>query len=183
MLQDVQRALRTVRARAADYGVQPDRIGVLGFSAGGHLASSAAVHYDLEVPVAGDAIDAVSARPDFAVLVYPVITMAEPHTHGGSRRFLLGETPDPALVRLMSNEVQVTPETPPTFLLHTTEDTVVPVENSLGFYAALREAGVPAELHVYERGRHGVGLAPDDPVLSSWPARLADWLRLHGFIE
>jgi acetyl esterase/lipase len=180
-LTDVQRAIRTVRQGAAGFGVAQDRIGVWGFSAGGHLASTAATHFNSGMPDAADAIDRVSSRPDFAVLAYPVITMTA-HTHGGSRRNLLGETPDPQLIELLSNEKQVTPQTPPTFLFHTSDDPGVPVENSVYFYLALRKAGVPAEMHLYEHGRHGVGLAPADPVLSSWGTRLTDWMRGRGLL-
>ena len=180
-LTDVQRAIRTVRQGAAGFGVAPDRIGVWGFSAGGHLASTAATHFDSGAADAADAIDRVSSRPDFAILAYPVVTMTE-HTHKGSRRNLLGETPDPKLVELLSNEKQVSAQTPPTFLFHTSDDPGVPVENSVHFYLALRKAGVPAEMHLYEHGRHGVGLAPADPVLSSWGERLTDWMRGRGLL-
>ncbi|HWR51997.1 MAG TPA: alpha/beta hydrolase [Bryobacteraceae bacterium] len=180
-LTDVQRAIRTVRQGAAGFGVAPDRIGVWGFSAGGHLASTAATHFDSGAADAADAIDRVSSRPDFAILAYPVVTMTA-HTHKGSRRNLLGETPDPKLVDLLSNEKQVTAQTPPTFLFHTSDDPGVPVENSVHFYLALRKAGVPAEMHLYEHGRHGVGLAPADPVLSSWGERLTDWMRGRGLL-
>lgn len=177
---DAARALRLVRARAAEWGLDPRRIGILGFSAGGHLASTAATHFDAGKAEASDPIERVSSRPDLAVLVYPVITMRAA-THAGSKKNLLGEHPDPQLVTLMSNDEQVTKETPPTFLIHTVNDNGVPVENSLLFAAALGRAGVAYEMHLYERGPHGFGLAPDDPILSSWPARCADWLRLHGF--
>ncbi|MFL6212286.1 MAG: alpha/beta hydrolase [Blastocatellia bacterium] len=177
---DAQRALRTVRARAAEWGIDPRRIGILGFSAGGHLASTAATHFDAGKADSADAIERVSSRPDLVILIYPVITMRE-QTHGGSKRNLIGEHPDPQLIALMSNEEQVTKETPPAFLIHTVNDEAVPVENSLLFAAALRRAGVPYEMHLYERGPHGFGLAPNDPVLSSWPERCADWLRLHSF--
>lgn len=179
-LADAQRALRLVRSRAADYGIDPAKVGIWGFSAGGHLASSAATHFKLPTTDSRDAIDALSARPDLAILAYPVITMTE-LTHGGSKRNLLGEQPDPALVERLSNEKQVTPDNPPTFLFHTGEDTAVLPENSILFYEALRRAKVPAELHIYEHGRHGVGLAGDDPVLGTWPGRLADWLRSKGW--
>jgi acetyl esterase/lipase len=182
-LGDAQRAIRTVRARAADYRVLPDRIGIMGFSAGGHLASSAGTHFDAGNASAGDPIDRVSSRPDFLVLGYPVIAFTTSYVHKGSMRALLGDNPDPKLVELMSNELQVTPQTPPTFLFHTTTDTVVPVENSVLFYMALRKAGVPAEMHIYERGPHGVGLAQTDEALSSWPSRLADWLRGRGLLN
>jgi acetyl esterase/lipase len=179
-LGDAQRAIRTVRSRAAEYGFQADRIGIMGFSAGGHLASTAGTHFDAGNASAADAIDRASSRPDFLVLCYPVISFTT-YVHAGSRKNLLGDNPDPKLVELLSNELQVTKDTPPTFLFHTTTDATVPVEDSVMFYSALRKAGVPAELHIYERGPHGVGLAPADPVLSTWPGRLADWLRIHGW--
>jgi acetyl esterase/lipase len=181
-LEDAKRALRLVRSRASEFRIAPDRIGVWGFSAGGHLASTLATHFDAGNPAAADPIERVSCRPDFAILAYPVISFASEYAHKGSRRNLLGDNPDPALVENLSNEKQVTAQTPPTFLFHTNEDQGVPAENSVLFYLALRRAGVPAELHIYERGRHGVGLAPDDPVLSSWPQRLADWLRVRGLL-
>lgn len=182
-LGDVRRAVRTVRQRAAEFGIQPNRIGVWGFSAGGHLASSAATHFDAGKSNAGDAVDAASSRPDFAILIYPVITFTEEaYVHKGSRQALLGENPDPALVKLMSSELQVTPQTPPVFLVHTSEDKAVPPENSILFYLALRKAGVPAEMHIYEKGPHGFGLGWADAVLSSWPARLQDWLRVRGVL-
>jgi acetyl esterase/lipase len=181
-LGDAQRAIRTVRSHAAEYHVQPDRIGIMGFSAGGHLASTAGTHFDAGDASAADPIDRVSSRPDFLILCYPVISFG-PFAHRGSERMLLGDQPDPKLVENLSNELQVTPQTPPTFLFHTTADTTVPVENSVLFYSALRKAGVPAELHIYERGPHGVGLAQTDEALSSWPARLADWLRIHGWLS
>ena len=178
MLGDAQRALRTVRARAAEFKVNPAKIGIMGFSAGGHLSATAATHFDPGNASAGDVIDRVSSRPDFAVLAYPVITFTEePYVHKGSRRNLLGDNPDPKLVENLSNERAVTRETPPVFLFHTNADTGVPPENSVLFYMALRKHGVPAELHIYENGPHGVGLAWSDIALASWPGRLADWLR------
>ena len=182
MLQDAQRAIRTVRLRAGEFGLAPDRIGIMGFSAGGHLASTAGTHFDAGNPSAPEPLDRVSSRPDFLILCYPVITMELTFTHRGSRNNLLGPEPDPKLVELLSNELQVTPQTPPTFLFHTDADTGVPPENSVRFYLALRKAKVPAEIHIYERGPHGVGLAPQDPVLSSWPDRLAAWLRVRGLL-
>jgi acetyl esterase/lipase len=183
-LQDAARAIRTVRARAAEWGIDPKRIGILGFSAGGHLASTAGTHFDAGNPQASDPVERVSSRPDLLVLIYPVITMG-PLTHAGSKKNLLGDSTTPELVRLLSNEEQVTKETPPTFLVHTYNDAVVPVENTLMFASALRKAGVPFELHLYERGPHGFGLGvvngATDPILSTWPARCAGWLRLHGF--
>ncbi len=168
MMQDVQQALRMVRSRAAELKVDPNRIGVWGFSAGGHLASTAATHFETK--------DGVTSRPDFAILAYPVITMKEA-THAGSRRNLLGDNPDPALVELMSNETQVTAQTPPTFIFFTSDDSAVPVQNGVMFYEALRKAGVPAEMHIFRSGPHGVGLAPDYPDLSWWPKLLAEWMR------
>jgi acetyl esterase/lipase len=181
-LQDAQRALRTVRLRAKEFGITADRIGIWGFSAGGHLASTAGTHFDSGDPSASDAIGKMSCRPDFMILAYPVISFTTPYTHRGSLQNLLGENPSPKLIESLSNEKQVTAQTPPTFLFHTNEDTGVPPENSVLFYMALRRAGVPAEMHIYERGSHGVGLAQKDPILSSWPARLADWLRTRGLV-
>jgi len=181
-LQDALRAIRTVRAKAADWGIDPDRIGIMGFSAGGHLASTVGTHYGSGDPKAKDPIERVSSRPNFMILVYPVITMGG-ETHRGSRRNLLGPKPDPKLVELLSNEKQVTKDTPPTFLVHTVNDRVVPCENSLLFAAALRRAGVPYELHLFERGPHGFGLGKGYPELSAWPELCAAWLRMHGFAE
>jgi acetyl esterase/lipase len=178
---DVQRAIRSVRAGAAEFRIKPDRIGVWGFSAGGHLASTAATHFTPGDAASSDAIERVSSRPDFAILCYPVISMGE-FTHQGSRLNLLGEDPEPQLIEELSNEKQVRPETPPTFLFHTTDDAAVPVENSVMFYMALRRYGIPAEMHLYAHGPHGVGLAQKDPVLSTWPARLEDWLKGRGLL-
>jgi acetyl esterase/lipase len=180
-LLDAQRAIRTVRARAAEFGVSPNSIGIWGFSAGGHLASSASTHFDAGNPKAADPVDRVSSRPDFAILAYPVISFTTEYTHKGSRDNLLGKDPDPKLVEFLSSEKQVTRETPPTFLFHTDEDVVVPPENSVLYYLALRKAGVPAELHVFQRGPHGVGLAPTDQTLSVWQQCLANWLRTRGW--
>jgi acetyl esterase/lipase len=182
MLNDVSRALRTVRFHAADWGLDPQRIGVLGFSAGGHLASTAATHFDDGDPNAADPIDRVSSRPDIAILVYPVITLSGPYAHIGSRNNLLGENPPQELIDLLSNEKQVTSRTPPTFLMHTNEDSGVPAENSLLFALACRKAGVPVELHLYEHGQHGFGLGGNDPVLKTWPAVCAAWLKGRGFL-
>jgi acetyl esterase/lipase len=181
-LTDAQRALRTVRAGADAWGVRPDRIGVLGFSAGGHLAGSAGILFEGPQPEAADPIDQVSARPDFMVLMYPVITMQDDFTHKGSRKNLLGPTPDPALVERYSLERQVGADTPPAFLVHTTDDTVVPVENNVQLYLALRQHGVPVELHVYEKGRHGLGLGGGDAAFATWPGHCIDWLRVRGLL-
>jgi acetyl esterase/lipase len=182
-LQDAQRALRTVRARAREWNLKPNRIGIWGFSAGGHLASTAATHFDDGQADAQDVLARTSCRPDFLILAYPVITLNPPHAHQGSRNNLLGKEPAPELVESLCNEKQVTPRTPPTFLFHTNADKGVVPENSILFYLALRKAGVPAELHIYEPGGHGVGLAARDPVLSSWPDRLAAWLRGRGLLD
>lgn len=182
MLQDISRALRLVRTRSHDWSLDPQRLGVLGFSAGGHLASTAETHFDSGDPAATDPIDRVSSRPDFAILVYPVITMLAPYTHEGSRENLLGRQPSQELIELLSNERQVTPRTPATFLVHTADDGAVPVENSLMFASALRKAGVPFELHVFQHGPHGFGLAGGDPVLGAWPGLCAHWMRANGFL-
>jgi len=181
-LQDAQQALRWVRANAKQYGVDPKRVGIWGFSAGGHLASTAATQFDDGNPEAADPVAKMGCRPDFAVLCYPVITLEPPFAHMGSRNNLLGKDADPKLVESLCNERRVTAATPPTFLFHTSEDTGVPPENSILFYQALRKAKVPAELHIYEKGRHGVGLAAKDEVLSSWPDRLAAWLKTRGVL-
>ena len=180
-LWDAQRAIRYIRLHAPDLGIRPDHIGIWGFSAGGHLASTAATHFASGPDTQADPIDRQSARPDFAILSYPVISMLDPYAHLGSRRNLLGDKPDPALTLLLSNELQVTSQTPPTFLFHTTEDQAVPVENSILFYLALRKAGVPVEMHIYQKGQHGVGLAQTNPILRTWPDHLAAWLQLQGF--
>ncbi|OYW24801.1 MAG: hypothetical protein B7Z55_01155 [Planctomycetales bacterium 12-60-4] len=181
-MQDVQRAMQYVRANADKYGVKPHRIGVMGFSAGGHLASTCATHFLEAKPDAANPIERVGSRPDFAILAYPVITMTESWGHGGSRRNLLGDKPDPELAKSLSNDQMVTAQTPPTFLFHTTEDTGVPVENSLAFFAACRKHKIPVEMHIYQFGPHGVGLAPGDPALSTWKERLHDWLRNSGLL-
>jgi dipeptidyl aminopeptidase/acylaminoacyl peptidase len=166
-----------------EFRVAPDAIGIWGFSAGGHLASTLGTHFDAGDAAASDPIERVSCRPDFLVLAYPVISFTTEYTHRGSLRNLLGDNPDPKLVEEFSNEKQVTKDTPPTFLFHTDEDDGVPAENSVLFYLALRKAGVPAELHIYQHGHHGVGLAPTDQVLSSWSDRLADWLKARSWVR
>jgi len=182
-LHDAQRAIRIVRARAKEWGVEPDRVGILGFSAGGHLASSAGTHFDGGRPDAPDPIDRASCRPDFMVLVYPVISFTEPYAHRGSRKNLLGENPDPRLVESFSNEKQVTPRTPPTFLVHTDEDEGVPAENSIAFFLALRKANVPAEIHIYAKGKHGFGLGKKPDPVATWPDRCLDWMRGLGLLD
>jgi acetyl esterase/lipase len=184
-LDDAQRAIRLVRAKADEWKVDKNRVGIMGFSAGGHLASTLATHFSEQGRTdAADEVDHLSSRPDFAVLCYPVITFTkEAVMHAGSRRNLLGDAPDPKLFELLSNELQVTERTPPTFLFHTGEDKGVPPENSVLFYEGLRKAKVPAELHIYERGPHGVGMAENDAILGTWTGRLKDWLLTRGLLK
>jgi acetyl esterase/lipase len=182
-LQDAARAVRTLRAGAEEYGLDPDRIGICGFSAGGHLASTLATHFEAGDPNAKDPIEQVSSRPDVAILCYPVISMTADFTHTGSRKNLLGENPSQELMESLSSEKQVTEETPPTFIFHTAEDQGVHSHNALMMAKALREHGVEHELHLYQKGRHGVGLATDDPVLRTWTGVLANWLGVQGFLN
>ncbi len=182
-LADVQRAIRWVRANAKAQEIDPNRIAVMGHSAGGHLASMAATLFEEKAYEPSDAIDEVSARPDFAILCYPVISFDRSLTHGGSRKNLLGpeRDGDDELARKLSSENNVSENTPPTFLFQTDADTVVPAENAVRFYLALRAKKVPAEMHIYEAGPHGVGLSLADPILGTWPGHLSDWLRSHFF--
>ncbi len=183
MLQDAARAVRTVRARAGEWKLDPKRVGIMGSSAGGHLASTLVTHFDAGKAEAADPIERVSSRPDLGILCYPVITMGE-FTHGGSKKNLLGENPSPELVKELSNELQVTKETPPCFIFHTVEDTAVPVENALLFAGALRRAGVPFDLHIYERGKHGIGLGSQPyggGEQHPWTRDCAFWLKQRGF--
>src|SRR5215471_3406229 len=182
-LGDAQRAIRTLRSHASEWRLDASRIGIMGFSAGGHLAMTASTWSDTGNPQAADAVDRVSSRPDFAVLGYPVISMTAAWTHKGSQRNLLGDPPDPDLAQKLSGENAVTKDTPPTFIFQTNEDTTVPAENATYYFLALRKAGVPAELHVFEKGAHGVGLANDNPALSPWSSLLATWLRGRGVIK
>jgi acetyl esterase/lipase len=180
--QDAQRALRLVRARAGEWGVDPRRVGILGFSAGGHLASTAGTRFDAGDPAASDPVERQGSRPDFMVLCYPVISLKAPTADRGSVENLLGQDPDVKLVESLSNETRVTAETPPTFLWHTNEDKGVVPENSVLFYEALRAARVPAELHIFAKGPHGIGMAPGDPAASLWPTLCGNWLRAMGFL-
>jgi acetyl esterase/lipase len=181
-LMDAQRAIRMVRSRAEEWGVDPERVGILGFSAGGHLASTAATMFDEGESNSNDPIARFSSRPDFAVLVYPVISMAEGVGHGGSRQNLLGANADIALVERWSTDRQVTAKTPPTFLVHASDDEGVLVKNSLLFYEALVAHNVPAELHVYEVGGHGFGMLRGDRPADRWPEQLEPWLKQHNII-
>ncbi|MEY4487766.1 MAG: hypothetical protein RIQ79_274 [Verrucomicrobiota bacterium] len=181
MLQDAARALRTLRAFARRDGLDPARVGIIGSSAGGHLASTLLTHFDAGQPDSPDPIERESSRPDLGILCYAVISLGE-FTHQGSKTNLLGKEPSAELVSLLSNELQVTPQTPPCFLWHTTADKTVPVENSLLFASALRRAGVPFELHVYEKGGHGMGLPANNKNAPPWDAACLQWLRVRGFI-
>ncbi|NAS12332.1 alpha/beta hydrolase [Poritiphilus flavus] len=176
-LQDAQRAMRLVRSRAAEWKIATDKIGIMGFSAGGHLASTLGTHFNEDVYKAKDSLDQMSARPDFMTLVYPVITFTGEATHQGSKKALIGENPPSELVAHYSNELQVSSETPPTLLIHAVDDLGVPVENSLLFFEALKANKVPATMHIYPKGGHGFSLALSDPYLRSWTDRLLEWLE------
>ena len=178
---DVQRALRMVRANASSWSIDPAKIGVIGFSAGGHLASTAATHFE-EHQNPADGIDKVSCRPDFAVLCYPAIQFDAAYTHRGSVQNLLGKDAPPELIEYYSTEKQVTDKTPPTFLFSTYEDTGVPAENCIEFYLALRKHNIPAELHVYQKGRHGLGLAKGTAGTETWSELCRIWLKNNQFI-
>jgi acetyl esterase/lipase len=181
---DAQRAIRTVRSLASAHGINPNNVGLLGFSAGGHLASTAGTHFDAGDPKAADPIDRLSCRPDWLVLCYPVVSMEDGVTHGGSKRNLFGAKPTPEQVRNFSNDKMVTKDTPPTFLFHTDEDTAVVPENSVRFYLALKKAKVPAELHLYAKGKHGVGINPKTGTATdTWNERLTEWLAAMKVTE
>jgi acetyl esterase/lipase len=182
-LGDAQRAIRLVRSRAKEFNIEADKVGILGFSAGGHLASTAGTHFDAGKADAADPIDRISSRPDYLVLAYPVISFTTAYTHKGSLKNLLGDNPDPELVKSLSSELQVTAQTPPTFLFSTSGDTGVPPENSVLFYLALHQAGVPAEIHIFEKGPHGTGLGGMDPALEEWPRLLVTWFRTRGLLK
>jgi acetyl esterase/lipase len=181
-LQDVLRAIRTVRSRAAEFGIETNRIGVMGASAGGHLAACAATWWGAPDGKTGAQLDAVSARPDFAVLIYPVIILAEPFVHKGSRDALLGKDAPHELLEMLSVEKHVRTNSPPVFIAATMADQTVPVENSLSFYQALRNAGVPAEMHVYAQGSHGNSLDPKYGPTSEWLTRCEEWMRFSGWL-
>ena len=176
-IQDLQRAIRTVRSRSSKWKIKPDRIGVLGFSAGGHLSSTAATHFDHGNPQSADPVERVSCRPDFAILIYATTNLTDQYTHKRTRLGLLGEDPAPELIKLLSNDGHVTAETPPTFLVHSWDDELVPIENSVLFYMALRKANVPSEMHLFPRGGHGGSLKHNN-----WPPLAERWMRIQGLI-
>lgn len=184
MLNDAARAVRLVRAKAEDWKIDPHRVGLMGSSAGGHLASTLLTHFDAGKADSTDPIERESSRPDIGILCYPVITMGE-FTHQGSKNNLLGKEPSAELVKLLSNELQVTRETPPCFLFHTYDDSAVPVENTLMFAAALRKAGVPFDLHIYQKGRHGIGLGDKPPFdhPHPWANDCLFWLKEQKFVK
>ncbi len=178
-LQDAQEAIRIVRRNAKEWNINPDKIGIMGFSAGGHVASTVSTHYNEKVY---DVQDATSARPDFSILIYPVISMDSSITHMGSRENLLGKNPSPELVKKFSNELQVTKETPPAFLVCSTDDDVVPIQNSINYLMALKKAGVHAELHIYESGGHGYGMGRSKDTEINWPEACKKWLEARGLL-
>jgi acetyl esterase/lipase len=185
---DGQRAVRWVRANAKRYGIDPKRVGILGFSAGGHLASTVSTHYDTGSAAAADTVDRHSCRPDWSILAYPVVTMDLSFTHSGSRTNLLGNSPSQILVDSLSNEKQVTAKTPPAFLFHAKDDGVVPVKNAQAYHDSLAKRGVAVELKLYDRGGHGFGLAngvggaPKDTVLATWAGLAVKWMGAQGFL-
>lgn len=176
-LMDAQRALRMVRHNAAEWNIDPSQIGIMGFSAGGHLASTAGTQFDAGDPASDDPIENLSSRPDFMILMYPVVSFETASTHRGSRRNLLGEQDSPELVAKYSAEKNVTAETPPTFFIHAADDKSVPVQNSIDLYTALVAQGIPTEMHLYPTGGHGFGLALDKGHLAGWTDRCIDWLE------
>jgi acetyl esterase/lipase len=177
-LQDVQEAIRYVRRNASAYHINPAKIGIMGYSAGGHLASTASTHYHEKVYISSDT---TSARPDFSLLIYPVISMDATITHAGSRMFLLGNTPTDEQVRRFSNELQVNAQTPPAFMIHSLDDNVVPVQNSINYALAMKNNKIPCELHIYEHGGHGYGLGRSTDTESTWPEACRLWLKVNGF--
>jgi len=177
-LQDAQEAIRIIRRNAAKWNIDPDKIGVLGFSAGGHLASTLSTHYAEKVY---EPKDTVSAMPDFSILIYPVITMDSSFTHAGSRRNLIGAKPSAEAIKRFSNELQVNEKTPPAFMVHSADDKAVPIKNSIAYYEQLVRYGIPSELHIFQKGGHGYGLAGGKDTQSSWPELCIKWLKASGF--
>jgi acetyl esterase/lipase len=178
-LQDAQEAMRMIRRNASAWNINPQKIGVIGFSAGGHLASTLSTHFSEKVY---DVKDTISARPDFSLLIYPVITFDASFTHAGSRRNLIGENPAEETVKHFSNELQITEKTPPAFLVHSGDDKAVPVKNSIVYYQGLQKYNIPAELHIFQKGGHGYGLSADNGTQSAWPGLCINWLRFAGIL-
>ena len=176
-LSDAQRAIRYVRSKAAEWGLKPNQIGIMGFSAGGNLAVNAGTHFDAGNAQSTDAVEQLSCRPDFMVLIYPVVSMAFDLTHMGSRLNLLGAHPDTTKVIYYSGEQNVTAETPPTFLVHASDDKTVKVENTINFFLAIHKFGTPVEMHIYEKGGHGFGLNQATGTALSWPDRCKGWME------
>lgn len=173
---DLQRAVRLIRYNSDKWNINPHKVGVIGFSAGGHLASTLGTHFEDNF-FTSDSIDAISCRPDFMILMYPVITFNEPYLHKGSRSFLIGDSPNPNLINYYSNELHVTEKTPPTFLVHAGDDGAVPIENSLMFYEELKKHNVKSEMHIFPEGGHGFGLAIGKGRLEEWKNLCVDWIR------
>jgi acetyl esterase/lipase len=182
-IQDARRAMRIVRSRASQLGFESDKLGLMGYSAGGHLAASVATHWQDKIEDGKDNLaPSFSTKPDFLMLIYPVVTMLDPFVHAGSRKSLLCDYPPVKVMEEWSCQRKVTGETPPTFLVSTWEDKSVPAENSIEFYNAMRKWRVPGELHVYEKGPHGFGMNPGFGPASNWPDRLDEWLRIRSLI-
>jgi acetyl esterase/lipase len=177
-LQDAQEAMRIIRRNASLWNIDPHKIGVIGFSAGGHLASTLSTHFDEKVY---EVKDTTSARPDFSLLIYPVITMEASFTHAGSRGNLIGENPSEEAIKRFSNELQITENTPPAYLVHSGDDKSVPVKNSIVYYEGLQKLGIPAELHIFQKGGHGYGMSVNRGTQSSWPDLCLKWMKLSGF--
>jgi acetyl esterase/lipase len=177
-LQDAQEAMRIIRRNAAVWKINPQKTGVMGFSAGGHLASTLSTHYSDKVY---DVKDNTSARPDFSILIYPVISFDTAITHMGSRNNLIGPLPDESKVKHFSNDLQITSTTPPAFLVHSADDKAVPVMNSIRYLEGLKKHNIPAELHIFQKGGHGYGLSPDGGTESSWPELCLKWMKQMGF--
>ena len=182
-LRDVLRSVRLVRDQAEKWRIDPQRIGVMGFSAGGHLASTAGTLFDAPEGRTGAPLDRISARPDFIIAIYPVITFRPPYAHEGSKTGLLGPNPSAEMIDHLSADLQVTSNSSPTFLVHGGEDKTVPPENTVQFFLALRKAGVPVEMHIYQSGGHGFGLGTEQPLVSDWPRRAADWMAARGLLK
>jgi acetyl esterase/lipase len=177
-LQDAQEAMRIIRRNAVAWNIDPKKVGVIGFSAGGHLASTLSTHYADKVY---DVADTISARPDFSLLIYPVITMDSSFTHAGSRKNLIGDKPSDEAIKSFSNELQVNEKTPPAFMVHSADDQTVPVKNSIVYYEQLVKYKIPSELHIFQKGGHGYGLGGSKDTQSAWPGLCINWLKASGF--